>query len=300
MGLLNRARIRLTSPSTAVSSRSGTSISLWPRAGIFTYAVKSPVQFPVLLLTTGAGISQARGLMMTLCGLPGGGTLCPASPLPSSQLWVLFILYKQLIMGAGTGSHTALNRQVTESFSFSLAQLLYWNTVQRFQQMRWWKVRHPHGLQPLIWTFSANTGVIHPNPCFKLLPHLFISLSQPPSLSFSLVRKQRGGTNPKFCRLYRCLDCVGITQIAKWVHGVVLVHGKVNSPGVAQAIIAWPCRPVVQNVVSQDSIIICIICKVPLGQCSAIPKSIPKRGVIITNHPPNYLVFPTKNILISY
>lgn len=66
------------------------SITLQPRAGIFTYAVRSPVQFPFLLLTIWTWVSQVSELIRMLCGLPSGGKLRPSSTLSSFPLRVMF------------------------------------------------------------------------------------------------------------------------------------------------------------------------------------------------------------------
>lgn len=66
------------------------SITSWPRAWIFTYAVKSLIQFPFLLLTIWTCLSQVSELIMVLCGLPGGEMLGPSSTFFSFPLRVLF------------------------------------------------------------------------------------------------------------------------------------------------------------------------------------------------------------------
>lgn len=163
--------------------------------------------------------------MMRLCGLPSGGTVGPSSPLPDLSCGCCFILYKQLIMDTGTGS------QGTESFSISRAPLLHWNTAQRFQQMRWWKVSPPHGPQPLIWTFTANMSHSYKSLLWTFPLSFHKSLTATFSQFFS-CGKARGGPSPKFCRFYRCL---GITQKAKWAHREVLYVPP-------QGELPWGCR----------------------------------------------------------
>lgn len=136
---------------------------------------------------------------------------CPvvthSSPVPSSQLWVLF--YFVWIINHGHWDRLADSIELPGhgGIPHLPGSVPLGNTAQRFQQVRWWKVSPPHVPQPLIRTFPANLGVIDQILALKFSPYHFISLSQPFSLTFSLVGKQWGGPNPKCCGFYRCLDC---------------------------------------------------------------------------------------------